>query len=106
LGQLATFATASQPLHRRHLIRPPSLVFGAPSEQQVNHLMFEVDRIEDIGIAYDLVAQTGIPVIVEPGSHVDYQIYSFCVKNPSGFVDDIGWDDQQSTGQSEYYQRD
>lgn len=93
-----TLATTSQPLQRRHLFRPPSLVLWAPSEQQVNHLMFEVDRIEDIGIAYDLVAQTGITVIVESSSHPNDQICSFYLKNPSGLMDDIGWDDRRSTG--------
>jgi hypothetical protein len=93
-----TLATASQPLQRRHLFRPLLLAFGAPSERQVNHLMFEVDRINDVGIAYDLVAWTGIPVIIEPGSHPNEQICSFYFKNPSGFMDNIGWDDRQPTG--------
>jgi 2,3-dihydroxyethylbenzene 1,2-dioxygenase len=86
--------------------RQHTLAFGPPGEKRVNHLMFEVERMEDVGLAYDLVAQAAIPVIIEPGSHANDQMYSFYFKNPSGFMNEIGWGGRQPTGQSEYYQRD
>jgi 2,3-dihydroxybiphenyl 1,2-dioxygenase len=86
--------------------RQHTLAFGPPGEKRVNHLMFEVERMEDVGLAYDLVAHAGIPVIIEPGSHANDQMYSFYFKNPSGFMNEIGWGGRAPTGQSEYYQKD
>ncbi|MEQ1494885.1 MAG: VOC family protein [Novosphingobium sp.] len=86
--------------------RQHTLAFGPPAEKRINHLMFEVERMEDVGLAYDLVAQAGIPVVIEPGSHANDQMYSFYFKNPSGFMNEIGWGGRKPTGQSEYYQKD
>jgi 2,3-dihydroxyethylbenzene 1,2-dioxygenase len=86
--------------------RQHSIAFGGPSEKRANHIMFEMARIEDVGLAYDLVQRAGIPVIIEPGSHANDQMYSFYFKNPSGFMNEIGWGGRKPTGQSEYYQRD
>jgi 2,3-dihydroxybiphenyl 1,2-dioxygenase len=86
--------------------RQHTVAFGPPGEKRVNHLMFEVERMEDVGLAYDLVKQAGLPVIIEPGSHANDQMYSFYFKNPSGFMNEIGWGGREPTGQSEYYQKD
>jgi 2,3-dihydroxyethylbenzene 1,2-dioxygenase len=86
--------------------RQHTLAFGPPAEKRVNHLMFEVERMHDVGLAYDVVKQAGIPVVIEPGSHANDQNYSFYFKNPSGFMNEIGWGGREPTGQSEYYQRD
>ncbi len=86
--------------------RQHTLAFGPPAEKRINHLMFEVERMEDVGLAYDLVSQAGIPVVIEPGSHANDQMYSFYFKNPSGFMNEIGWGGRSPTGQSEYYQKD
>ena len=86
--------------------RQHTIAFGPPAEKAINHLMFEVERIEDVGLAYDIIAQAGVPVIIEPGSHANDQMYSFYFKNPSGFMNEIGWGGRQPTGQSEYYRRD
>ena len=68
--------------------------------------MFELERIEDVGLAHDLVKRAGIPVVIEPGSHANDHNFSFYFKNPSGFLNELGWGGRQPTGQSEYYQRD
>lgn len=86
--------------------RQHTLAFGPPAEKRINHLMLELERIEDVGLAHDLVKLAGIPVIIEPGSHANDQNYSFYFKNPSGFMSELGWGGRQPTGQSEYYQRD
>ena len=62
--------------------------------------------MEDVGLAYDLVQMAGIPVIIQPGSHANDQMYSFYFKNPSGFMSEIGWGARAPTGQSEYYHGD
>jgi 2,3-dihydroxybiphenyl 1,2-dioxygenase len=86
--------------------RQHTLAFGPPSEKRVNHIMFEVERMEDVGLAHDLVRMSGTPVVIEPGSHANDQMYSFYFKNPSGFLSEIGWGGRQPTGQSEYYRAD
>ena len=86
--------------------RQHSLAFGPPGEKAINHFMMEMERFDDVGLAYDMVAQAGIPVIIEPGSHANDQMHSFYFKNPSGFMNEIGWGGRKPTGQSEYYQKD
>lgn len=86
--------------------RQHTLAFGPPSEKCINHVMTEVERMEDVGLAYDIVARSGVPVIIEPGSHANDQMYSFYFRNPSGFMNEIGWGGRSPTGQSEYFQRD
>lgn len=86
--------------------RQHTLAFGPPAEKRINHLMFEVEKMHDVGLAYDLVKHAGISVVIEPGSHANDQNYSFYFKNPSGFMNEIGWGGREPTGQSEYYQRD
>jgi len=83
--------------------RQHTFAFGGPAEKRCNHLMFETDRIEDVGLALDLVKSEGIPVIIEPGAHANDHNFSFYFKNPSGFMNEIGWGGRKPTGQSEYY---
>ena len=86
--------------------RQHSLAFSGPSEKRANHILFEVETIADVGLAYELVKAAGLPVIIEPGSHANDQMYSFYMKNPSGFMCEIGWGARSAVHQSEYYQRD
>ncbi len=86
--------------------RDHTLAFGAPGKKRINHLMFEVDNFDDVGLAYEAVKKAGIPVGIQPGRHANDQMYSFYVINPSGFMSEIGWGARPSTHQSEYYQRD
>ena len=86
--------------------RQHTLAFGPPAEKGINHMFFEYDRIEDVGLAHDLVKFNQVPVVIEPGSHANDQNFSFYFKNPSGFMNELGWGGRQPTGQSEYYQRD
>lgn len=86
--------------------RQHTLAFGGEAEKRINHLMFEMQRLEDVGLTYDIVREAGLPIIIEPGSHANDHNYSFYFKNPSGFMNEIGWGGREPTGQSEYYQRD
>ena len=86
--------------------RQHSIAFGGPSEKRVNHMMFEMERMDDVGLTHDIVKLAEIPVTIQPGSHANDQMYSFYMKNPSGFMTEIGWGGRQPTGQSEYYQQD
>lgn len=86
--------------------RDHTLAFSGPGKKRINHLMFEVENIDDVGLAYETVKKAGIPVGIEPGRHANDQMYSFYFMNPSGFMSEIGWGARPSTHQSEYYQRD
>jgi len=86
--------------------RQHTLAFGGPGEKRVNHIMMEVERMDDVGLAHDLVKEAGLPIIIEPGSHANDQMFSFYFKNPSGFMSEIGWGGRPAVHQSEYYQRD
>lgn len=86
--------------------RQHTLAFGPPADKRINHVFFEYQRIEDVGLAHDIVKFGQVPVVIEPGSHANDQNFSFYFKNPSGFMNELGWGGRQPTGQSEYYQRD
>lgn len=86
--------------------RQHTLAFSGPGEKRVNHIMFEMQRMDDVGLTHDMVRQAGVPIIIEPGSHANDQMFSFYFKNPSGFLSEIGWGGRSAVDQSEYYQRD
>jgi 2,3-dihydroxyethylbenzene 1,2-dioxygenase len=86
--------------------RDHTLALTAPGAKRINHLMFEVESFDDVGLAYETVKLAGIPVGIEPGRHANDQMYSFYFINPSGFMSEIGWGARKSSHQSEYYQRD
>ncbi len=86
--------------------RDHTLAFGPPGAKAANHLMFEVENFDDVGLALEAVREAGIPVAIEPGSHANDRMYSFYCVNPSGFMSEIGWGGRSSTHQSEFYQRD
>jgi 2,3-dihydroxyethylbenzene 1,2-dioxygenase len=86
--------------------RDHTLAFTRPGKKRINHMMFEVEHLDDVGLAYETVKAAGIPVGIEPGRHANDQMYSFYFLNPCGFMSEIGWGSRQATHQSEYYQRD
>ncbi len=86
--------------------RDHTVAFGLPSETRINHLMVEVDNLDDVGLTYDLVRRADIPVAIQPGRHANDQMYSFYFTNPSGWMIEVGWGARPATHQSEYYQRD
>lgn len=86
--------------------RQHSLAFAGPGEKRVNHIMMEVERIDDVGLTHDLVKQAGLPTVIEPGSHANDQMFSFYFNNPSAFLSEIGWGGRSAVHQSEYYRKD
>ena len=86
--------------------RQHTLAFSGPGEKRINHMMFEVENMADVGLAQDVVTQAGVPVIIQAGAHANDQMFSFYFKNPSGFMNEIGWGGRSSLAQSEYYERD
>ena len=82
--------------------RHHSLALGAiPAMSFIGHFMVEVDDLEYVGRAYDLVIDRQIPVSMSLGMHTNDHMLSFYVKTPSGFdieygcngreIDDATW---------------
>tara|TARA_R110002074_G_scaffold283639_2_gene455286 strand:- start:3064 stop:3966 length:903 start_codon:yes stop_codon:yes gene_type:complete len=86
--------------------RDHTVAFGPPGEKRINHLMLEVENFDDVGLAYEIVRQSGLPITMMPGRHANDHMYSFYFMNPSGWMCEIGWGAREATHQSEYYQRD
>ncbi|MBF6570313.1 MAG: VOC family protein [Candidatus Binataceae bacterium] len=87
--------------------RDHSVAFGiGPQERRINHLMVEVDNLDDVGLAYDLVRKQKIPVTITPGKHSNDHMYSFYLRNPSGWMIEYGYGGRPATHQSEYYVED
>jgi 2,3-dihydroxybiphenyl 1,2-dioxygenase len=78
---------------------------GAP-EKRLNHVMLEVDNLDDVGLTHDLVRKAKIPVHIQLGKHANDHMYSFYFRSPSGFMIEYGFGARSATHQSEYYSED
>jgi 2,3-dihydroxybiphenyl 1,2-dioxygenase len=58
---------------------------------QLHHFMVETLSIDDVGRAYDLVAQHDMPLILTLGRHTNDHMMSFYLASPSGFAIEYGW---------------
>lgn len=87
--------------------RDHTVAFGiGESKRRLNHVMIEVDNLDDVGLTYELVREHKVPVTVKPGKHSNDHMYSFYFRNPSGWMIEYGWGARPATHQSEYYVRD
>jgi 2,3-dihydroxyethylbenzene 1,2-dioxygenase len=86
--------------------RDHTVAFGVPGDKRINHLMLEVDNLDDVGLTYDVVRRAGVPVAATPGRHANDHMYSFYFDSPSGWQIEVGWGARPATHQSEYYLRD
>jgi len=87
--------------------RDHSVAWGVPaSDKRLNHIMLEVDNLDDVGLTHDLVRKAKIPIAIELGKHANDQMFSFYFKTPSGFNIEYGFGGRAATYQSEYYDAD
>ncbi len=87
--------------------RDHTCAFGVPTNgKHINHIMFQVDHMDDVLLAHGLVGKSQYPIVVPLGRHANDQTFSFYFRGPSGFQVEIGWGGRPSTHQSEYYTRD
>jgi 2,3-dihydroxybiphenyl 1,2-dioxygenase len=86
--------------------RDHTVAFGPPSKKSINHLMLEVENLDDVFMTHDLVQASKYPVMISLGKHANDRMFSFYVASPSGFLIEIGWGGRPATHQSEYYTRD
>ena len=87
--------------------RDHTVAFGIGGmNRRLNHIMIEVDNLDDVGLTYELVREHKVPVTITPGKHSNDHMYSFYFRNPSGWMIEYGWGARPATHQSEYYVRD
>lgn len=86
--------------------RDHSLAFGPPSTKSVNHLMLEVENIDDLFMTHELVKASPYPILISLGKHANDHVLSFYFASPSGFLIEVGHGGRPATHQSEYYVRD
>lgn len=53
--------------------------------------MLQVQSIDDLGVAYDLCQDHGVPINRGLGRHTNDHMVSFYVRTPSGFEVEYGW---------------
>lgn len=88
--------------------RDHTLAFGPPPppNKRINHLMMEVDNLDDVLRTIDIVEASPYEIAITPGRHFNDNQYSFYFVNPSGWNIEIGYDSRPSKFQSEYVVRD
>jgi 2,3-dihydroxyethylbenzene 1,2-dioxygenase len=87
--------------------RDHSVAFGLGGmTRRLNHIMLEVDTLDDVGLTHELVRQHKVPVEVTLGKHSNDHMYSFYFRNPSGWMFEYGWGGRPATHQSEYFVED
>jgi 2,3-dihydroxyethylbenzene 1,2-dioxygenase len=86
--------------------RDHTVAFGPPSTKSINHLMLEVENLDDVFMTYELVQASKYPVMISPGKHANDHMFSFYFATPSRWLVEIGWGGRPATHQSEYFTRD
>jgi 2,3-dihydroxybiphenyl 1,2-dioxygenase len=87
--------------------RDHTVAFGIGGfDRRINHLMIEVDNLDDVGMTHDLIRKNKIPVTIALGKHSNDHMYSFYFRNPSGWIWEYGFGARAATYQSEYYSED
>jgi 2,3-dihydroxybiphenyl 1,2-dioxygenase len=83
--------------------RDHTVAFGmGPMKKRLHHLMIEVENLDDVGLAYDLVQKRELPVLLNLGKHANDQMLSFYVQTPSGWFCEYGGGGRAASEQSEY----
>lgn len=57
---------------------------------QLNHIMLEMNSLEDVGKAYDRVREAGTPLALQIGQHINDKVLSFYLVTPSGVAIEVG----------------
>ena len=62
-----------------------------PRGKRLHHFMVELGELDDVGRAYELCEERGVPIASTLGRHTNDHMLSFYVTTPSGFQVEIGW---------------
>lgn len=72
--------------------RHHSLAFmAATPRKRLNHVMLQVQSLNDVGSTYDLCQEQEIPIMRGLGRHTNDHMVSFYLRTPSGFQVEYGW---------------
>jgi len=83
--------------------RQHSIAFGdLGGGKRLSHMMTEVSRLEDVGLARDIVKRRAIPVFLDIGQHHNDRVVSFYFQTPSGWLWEYGWGVAAASGQAEW----
>lgn len=74
---------------RHHSVATAKVPFEFP--KRIHHIMFEVNNITDVGLAYERCQAADLTFEMGLGSHPNDEMFSFYVKSPSGFALEIGY---------------
>ena len=66
----------------------------APLPQRLNHIMVELQSLDDVGSTYELCRDRGMSIGMHLGRHTNDHMLSFYVASPSGFQIEYGWGGQ------------
>jgi len=62
----------------------------APTPKRLNHLMVEVNKVDDVLAAYYRAQKAGMPIARHMGRHINDHMLSFYATTPSGFDVEYG----------------
>ena len=63
--------------------RDHTCAFGVPTNgKHINHIMFQVDHMDDVLLAHGLVGKSQYPIVVPLGRHANDQTFSFYFRAP------------------------
>lgn len=71
--------------------RHHSLALGQMGRVGLNHIMMEVQALDDVGRTYDLCQAKGVEISRSLGRHSNDRMVSFYMESPSGFGIEYGW---------------
>jgi len=73
---------------RHHTIALARAPFDLP--QRLHHMMFETNRRDDVGAAFDRAWDTDLAIPMGLGLHDNDRMFSFYVASPAGFLVEVG----------------
>lgn len=59
--------------------------------QRLNHILLELNSIDDVGATYYLCQDRKVPIVRGLGRHANDRMVSFYMTTPSGFALEYGW---------------
>ena len=66
-------------------------VAETPIPQNIDHMMLQVNDLNDVGLALDRCMAAEVPIRMGMGHHPNDQMTSFYMQTPSGFACEFGW---------------
>jgi 2,3-dihydroxybiphenyl 1,2-dioxygenase len=76
---------------RHHSLATAGASEALSGDKRLNHLMVEVDNMNDVGMAFDRCIAAKVPIQWGIGHHPNDQMCSFYVRTPSGFALEFGF---------------